>query len=67
LTGAASFRSDAMQEPMARGNPISLMSTAMRALMAGNATLSQVALSLVAPVVLTVILAPVTLWLYRRQ
>ena len=48
-------------------NPISLMSTAMRALMAGNATLSQVALSLVAPVVLTVVLAPVTLWLYRRQ
>jgi len=43
------------------------MSTAMRALMAGNATLSQVALSLVAPVVLTVVLAPVTLWLYRRQ
>ena len=48
-------------------NPISLMSTAMRALMAGNETLSQVALSLVAPVVLTVILAPITLWLYRRQ
>ena len=48
-------------------NPISLMSTAMRALMAGNATFGQVALSLVAPVVLTVILAPVTLWLYRRQ
>ena len=48
-------------------NPISLMSTAMRALMAGNATLSQVALSLIAPIVLTVVLAPVTLWLYRRH
>jgi ABC-2 type transport system permease protein len=48
-------------------NPISLMSTAMRALMAGNATFSQVGLSLIAPVVLTVVLAPVTLWLYRRQ
>ena len=48
-------------------NPISLMSTAMRGLMAGNATLSQVALSLIAPIVLTVVLAPVTLWLYRRH
>jgi ABC-2 type transport system permease protein len=48
-------------------NPISLMSTAMRALMAGNATVSEVAMSLVAPVVLTVVLAPVTLLLYRRQ
>jgi ABC-2 type transport system permease protein len=48
-------------------NPISLMSTAMRELMAGNATFGQVGLSLIAPVALTLVLAPVTLWLYRRQ
>jgi ABC-2 type transport system permease protein len=48
-------------------NPISLMSTAMRALMAGTATPGDVALALIAPVALTLVLAPVTLWLYRRQ
>ena len=47
-------------------NPISHMTTAMRGLMAGSATLAEVALALVAPVVLTVALAPLTLWLYRR-
>ncbi|HET9536465.1 MAG TPA: ABC transporter permease [Mesorhizobium sp.] len=48
-------------------NPISLMTTALRGLMDGGATLGQVALALVAPVVLTAILAPVTLWLYLRR
>jgi len=48
-------------------NPVSLMTTAMRGLMTGAATLEQVALALIAPVVLTLLLAPVTLWLYRRQ
>jgi ABC-2 type transport system permease protein len=48
-------------------NPISCMSTAMRALMGGGASLSEVALALAAPIVLTAVLAPVTLWLYRRQ
>ena len=47
-------------------NPISLMTTAMRGLMAGTATLPQVGLALLAPVLLTGVLAPVTLWLYRR-
>ena len=48
-------------------NPVSLMTTAMRGLMSGGATWSQVALALVAPVALTATLAPLTLWLYRRR
>jgi ABC-2 type transport system permease protein len=48
-------------------NPVSLMTTALRGLMGGGATLSQIALALVAPAVLTVLLAPTTLWLYRKQ
>jgi ABC-2 type transport system permease protein len=48
-------------------NPVSLMTTAIRALMAGSAGLDQIALALIAPVLLTVLLAPITLWLYRKQ
>jgi ABC-2 type transport system permease protein len=48
-------------------NPVSLMTTAMRGLMAGDATTRQVLLALAAPIGLTVVLAPVTLWLYRRR
>jgi ABC-2 type transport system permease protein len=48
-------------------NPISLMATAMRGLMGDGASVSEVALALVAPAVLTLLLAPVTLWLYRRR
>jgi ABC-2 type transport system permease protein len=48
-------------------NPVSLMTTAMRGLMAGAATAQQVGLALAAPVAMTVLLAPVTLWLYRRR
>jgi ABC-2 type transport system permease protein len=48
-------------------NPVSLMTTAIRGLMAGNASAGDVALALIAPAVLTAVLAPVTLWLYRRQ
>ena len=48
-------------------NPISLMTTAMRGLMAAEATAAQVGQALIAPAVLTALLAPVTLWLYRRQ
>jgi ABC-2 type transport system permease protein len=36
-------------------------------LMGEGATLRDIALALVAPLALTVLLAPVTLWLYRRQ
>jgi len=48
-------------------NPVSLMATAIRALMAGNAEFGQIAVALIAPIVLTFLLAPVTLMLYRRQ
>ncbi len=48
-------------------NPVSLMTTAARGVMAGSATFDQIVLALVAPVALTAVLAPVTLWLYRRR
>ena len=48
-------------------NPVSSMTTAMRALMSGAATFEQIALALAAPIVLTLALAPVTLWLYRKR
>ena len=35
--------------------------------MSGSATFNQIALALFAPAVLTVLLAPVTLWLYRKR
>jgi ABC-2 type transport system permease protein len=48
-------------------NPVSLMTTAIRGLMGGGATLGEVALAPVFPAVLTLVLAPVTLWLYARK
>jgi ABC-2 type transport system permease protein len=48
-------------------NPVSLMTTAMRGLMAGDATPQQIGLALAAPIAMTALLAPVTLWLYRRR
>ena len=48
-------------------NPVSLMASAMRGLMTGTASLPQVGLALLCPALLTVILAPVVLWLYRRK
>jgi ABC-2 type transport system permease protein len=48
-------------------NPVSLMTTAMRGVMAGSAAAIDSALAMFAPVVLTALRAPVTLWLYRRQ
>lgn len=48
-------------------NPITLMASAMRGLMAGDATAREILLALAAPITLTVLLAPVTLWLYRRR
>ena len=35
--------------------------------MGGTATLTEIALALIAPVALTLVLAPVTLWLYVRS
>ena len=48
-------------------NPVSLMTTALRGLMGDGATLSEIGLALIAPVALTVVLAPTTLWLYLRR
>ena len=48
-------------------NPVTLMTTAMRGAMSGGVTFMQVIQALIAPVVLTLVLAPVTLWLYRRR
>jgi ABC-2 type transport system permease protein len=47
-------------------NPVSLMTTAVRGLMNGSASLHDIVLALAAPAALTALLAPVTLWLYRR-
>jgi ABC-2 type transport system permease protein len=48
-------------------NPVSLMTSAMRGLMAGNVSAREILLALAAPIALTALLAPVTLWLYRRR
>jgi ABC-2 type transport system permease protein len=48
-------------------NPISLMTTALRGLMGGEATVGEVLAALIFPVLLTAILAPTTLWLYLRR
>jgi ABC-2 type transport system permease protein len=48
-------------------NPVSLMTSAMRGLMTGTADVRQVLLALIAPVSLTAVLAPLTIWLYRKQ
>ena len=48
-------------------NPVSLMTTAMRGLMSGGWSVQQLGLALVAPVALSILLAPLTIWLYRRK
>ena len=48
-------------------NPVTVLVTAMRGLMEGAAAPGQVAMALVAPAVLTLVLAPVTLWPYRKN
>ena len=48
-------------------NPVSHMATAIRGLMEGTAVPGETLLALAAPAVLTAVLAPVTLWLFRRQ
>jgi ABC-2 type transport system permease protein len=48
-------------------NPVSLMATAIRGLMGSGASLNQISTALIAPTLLTLLLAPTTLWLYRRQ
>lgn len=48
-------------------NPVSLMTSAIRGLMGGGVSLGEILLALIAPVVLTAVLAPTTLWLYLRR
>jgi len=48
-------------------NPVSLMTTAMRGLMGGTATVEQIGHALIAPALVTLLLAPVTIWLYRKH
>ncbi|QQA42389.1 ABC transporter permease [Pelagovum pacificum] len=48
-------------------NPVTLMTTALRGLMAGTATVGQIGLALIAPALMAAVLMPVTLWLYRRK
>jgi ABC-2 type transport system permease protein len=48
-------------------NPVSLMTTAMRGLMGGGASAGDIGLALLAPILLTLFLAPLTLFLYRRR
>ena len=48
-------------------NPVTHMTSAIRGVMGAGASLNEIALALAAPVALTVLLAPLTLWLYRRR
>lgn len=48
-------------------NPVSMMVTAIRGLMAGTATGEQIVYALIAPVTLMVTLPPVVRWLLRRK
>jgi ABC-2 type transport system permease protein len=48
-------------------NPVSSMTTALRGLMDGGVTLGEVGMALLAPVLLTIVFAPVVLLLYRRR
>ena len=48
-------------------NPVSGLVTAVRALMDGTATFSQVAWVLVAAAVITAVMAPITMRLYRTR
>ena len=48
-------------------NPVSHMTTAMRGLMSGNATVGEILTALAAPAAMTLVLAPLTRWLYRRE
>lgn len=48
-------------------NPVSLMTTAVRGLMNGGAAAGDIGVALIAPVALTLALAPLTLWIYMRR
>ena len=48
-------------------NPVAILVTAVRDLMAGTATLGTIGLSLLGPAIITVICAPVAMALYARR
>jgi ABC-2 type transport system permease protein len=48
-------------------NPVSVLVTALRGLLAGTATWGQIGTALIAPVIVTAVLAPVALVLYKRR
>jgi ABC-2 type transport system permease protein len=48
-------------------NPVTLMTTAVRGLMNGGAGVAEVLMALIAPALLTAVMAPLTLWLYLRR
>lgn len=48
-------------------NPVALLVTAIRGLMDGGATAAQIGLALLAPAVVTLLCAPLTMRLYRRE
>lgn len=48
-------------------NPVSLLVTAVRGLMAGTATAEQVSWALIASVIILVVFAPITMYLYRNK
>jgi ABC-2 type transport system permease protein len=48
-------------------NPVTLMTTAVRGLMNGGAGATEILMALIAPAVLTAVMAPLTLWLYLRR
>lgn len=48
-------------------NPVALIVTAVRAIMAGTATLGDIGLALLAPAIVTLICAPLAMLLYRRE
>ncbi|WP_404419464.1 hypothetical protein [Marinospirillum sp.] len=48
-------------------NPVAHLVTALRALLAGEATFGVISLALIAPAVLLAIFGPITMLLYRRQ
>ena len=48
-------------------NPVALLITAARDLMAGTATLQAIGVSLIGPAVVTLVCAPVAMALYARR
>lgn len=54
-------------QEIVRANPVTHITTAVRGLMNGDATLAMIGLSLVGPALVTALVAPLALALYRRE